>query len=183
MKINKRLNIVVPVELEDGTTVYVHAAPLPREIFEKYFMVISKTFASIYGQGLGSIAAPKVSGLILKQIATEMGEWEDVKVGLLAEIKRLCNVLVLTPAGWETVPLEEAIARNMFDEDDVADVDGVLIFFIVSSAMHRKDALRVSLDIASRLWNAQVTSSNCTEFATSLPTSTGTDSSGVKAIH
>lgn len=178
MKIDKRLNIVVPVEIADGSTVYVHAMPLAREVWERYYRVISRTFAEIYKEGLSFVAGPKVAGLMLKEVAETMGVWQDVQVGLIPEIRRLSNVLIQTPTGWQTIPLEEAAGKKIFDADDAADVDGVLTFFIVNSAVHRREALEVILDGASKLWNARITSSNCTEYAASLPTSTETGSSG-----
>jgi hypothetical protein len=180
MKIDKNLNIVVPVEHDSGT-VYVHAMPIGREVFETFHLVIAKTFAAIYAEGLGSLAAPKIAGMMLKTIATNLGQWEEVQAGLVAEIRRLSNVAVLGPNGWVTVPLQDAVDKKFFDAEDAQDVDGILTFFIVASAMHRRAVRRAELDGVASLWGAQISSLNCTEFAASLPTSTATDSTGEKA--
>ena len=75
MKIDKKLNLVIPIETDDGT-LYVHSMPIRREIFDTYFLVLSKTFAAIHGEGLGEIAGPRVAALILKKIAMDTGMWE-----------------------------------------------------------------------------------------------------------
>ena len=55
MKINRALNLVIPIDSEKGQ-LFVHSTPISREIFEQYFLVISKTFAAIFSEGLGAIA-------------------------------------------------------------------------------------------------------------------------------
>ena len=44
MKIDRRLNLVQPIETGSGT-VYLHSVPLSREVWETYFLVLSKTYA------------------------------------------------------------------------------------------------------------------------------------------
>lgn len=183
MKIDRKLNIVIPVERGDGVA-YVHATPISREVFERYFLVISKAFAAIYNEGLGIMAGPAVAGLILKKVADDMGVWDGpggVQMGLVAEIRRLSNVICPGPNGWAMVPMQEAVDRNYFDADDVAEVENALAYFTVASSMHKKASLKAFLDGASELWGGQITSSSCTDFLNSLPTSTETASTGVKA--
>ena len=85
MKINKAMNIVVPVDI-DGVECFVHSTPISFEVFEKYFLVISKTFSEIYSQGLSHVAAPRVASLLLKKCAKDLGELESVEKGLINEI-------------------------------------------------------------------------------------------------
>src|SRR3954465_11092498 len=94
LRIDKRLNLVIPIETSIGT-VFVHSCPIRREIFEKYFLIISKTFAAIYSEGLNVIAGPRVALMMLKQIAINANAWEGndgVESGLLNEIRRITNV-------------------------------------------------------------------------------------------
>jgi len=184
MKINKKLNLVIPVETDNGGTLYVHSTPISREVFDTYFLVLSKTFAAIHGEGLGMIAGPRVAALILKKISTDMGIWEGetgVQRGLVNEMHRLTNVLVLGERGWETVPYDEAITKELITQDDAAEVDNAVTFFIVSSAMHKRVMVEAMVAGAARLWGGQTSSLNCTEYASSLPTSIVTGNSGVTA--
>jgi hypothetical protein len=181
VRIDRRLNIVFPIERESGP-IYVHATPISRETFERYFVPISKTFAAIYAEGLNVIAGPRIAALMLKRIATEMGTLDGptgVRRGLLLEMQRLANVVLPHPSGngWGTMPLHDAIDRELLDEDDVAEVEGVLAFFTCVSAMHTRAQLPAILAGMS-LWQAQTSSLNSTEFANSLQTSTPAESSG-----
>ena len=188
MNIDRKLNLVVPIygapktvkdpatgeeKVVDNVVAYVHAAPISPEVFDKYFMTIGKTFAAIYGGGLGLFAGPRLAGKLLKKIAVEAGEWEGeggVERGLIAEIRRLANVIVPGPKGWETVPFDGAAARGQISAEDAAEVENSLAFFTVACSMHRRNEVEGVLAIVSEIWGAQTSSLNCTAFAASLTT-------------
>ena len=184
MRIDRKLQFVIPVEDDEGKVfAYVHSAPIGRETFERYFLVLSKAFTAIYTQGLGTTVGPRCAALLVKQIATEAGEWEGahgVERGLFAEIDRLTNVAMAGPKGWQVIPLEEALASGAFTEDDASEVKNAIVFFIVASAIHKKQELRGILESVAKLWNAQTTSLNVTEFVSSLKTSTPDEPTGAK---
>jgi hypothetical protein len=190
MKIDKRLNLVVPIQ-DDGATLYVHSMPIGREVFERYWPVISRTLN--YAVGTAGGTAPRIASLALKDVAEEMGLWEDkkgpdgtvtkpgVKSGLLNEIRRLTNVVVYQDgAGWQTVPLDVAVQQGKFDADEQREVESAIVFFtLVSWGMAKADLKSIG-ETGFGIANAQASSLNCTEWASSLPTSTGTGSSGRK---
>lgn len=184
MKLDKRLNLIIPVERPDGSSIYVHSTPISRAVFERYFLLISKTFTAIYTQGLGITAGPRVAAMLLKRLAVEAGEWdgpEGVEAGLMAEIRRLTNVVAPGSNGWQTIPYQEAVDQKHLDEGDASEVENALVFFTVASSMHRKAELTGILEGISKLWGAQTDSLNSTEFANSLQTLTATDNSGATA--
>jgi hypothetical protein len=181
--IDKHLNFVIPVQ-GDGVTTYVHSMPIGEDVFDRYFLVISKTFAAIYNEGLGVTAGPRVAAKLLKRVATEMGVWDGadgVQTGLMTEIRRLTNVVAPGPNGWTTFPFQDALGENYLSKGDVSEVENALVFFTVASAMHRRAELESILNGAGSLWGARVEPLNCTEFAASLTTSTATGSSGATA--
>src|SRR5215831_13634119 len=110
VRISRSLNLVVPVDTEAGT-IYVHSTPISRDVFERYYLVLSKTFAQIYQEGLAAIAGPRVGFLLLRDVAQNTrgtngapNAWEGtdgVANGLINEIRRLTNVIMPGPAGWE----------------------------------------------------------------------------------
>lgn len=174
LRIDKRLNLVMPLQTEIGT-IFVHSCPIRREIFEKYFLIISKTFAAIYSEGLNIIAGPRIALLMLKQIAINSNAWEGadgVESGLLNEIRRITNVLLPTGNGWSVSMYSDAIAKGLFTQDEMDEIEGEIVFFICASAIHRKADLSTVLDGLKSLWGAQTTPLNCSEYRTSLPTST-----------
>jgi hypothetical protein len=99
----------------------------------------------------------------------------------MMEIRRLSNVVALGPKGWAGVPLQVALDEGTIGEDERAEVENAIVFFTVASLVHRRADLPAILDGASKLWGAQTTLLNATEFAASLPTSTKDASSGERA--
>ena len=170
MRIDEKLNLVVSVDTEHGE-VFVHSVPLSRDVFKKYFMVISKTFSTIIMEGLSFVAGPKVAAFTLEKVATDMGIWDGndgVKNGLMAEIVRLSNVIVSTENGWQTRTLQDTIDGKFFSPEDIDEVVGVIVFFICVCAMTRRTELKPILDRLS-LWGATTTLLNCMAYAQSLP--------------
>lgn len=173
MKLDRRLNLVIPVERGDGTTVYAHSAPISADIFDTYFLPIAKTFSAIYAEGLGPIAGPRVADKVLRKVAQEMGIWDTpggVQHGLVAEIRRLTNVLLPGKNGWELLPYEDALKQKTIDQDDAHEIEAALTFFMVASAMHRRADLEAILNGAMNLWGARTELLSCTEFLNSLRT-------------
>ena len=178
MKLNPALNLVIPIEQEGGT-IYVHATPPSAEVFDRYFLPISKTFAEIYNSGLGITAGPRVAAKLLKKVSIEMGAWDGplgVEAGLVNEFHRLSNVI---GADSQIVPLQDIIDKKLIDADDLSEVENALSFFCVACTMHLKRERRPVLEGAAALWGAQITSLSCTEFKDSLRTSTVVASTGV----
>lgn len=185
MRIDERLNLVLPVERTDGVTIHVHATPISREVFENYFLIIARTFSAIHGERLGAVGGPRIASLLLRKIAVEAGEWEGdggVERGLVEEIVRLANVCVPAAKGWETIPLHDAMARGSIGPDEMSEVMNAMVFFIVISAMLRKSVLPSYLrGPSTQLWGASITSLNCTEYANSLMISTDVGNTGATA--
>lgn len=186
MKIDAKLNIVIPVESDKGT-IYVHSTPISHYVFERYFLTISKAFTAIYAGGLGTIAGPRISMLLLKKTAEDDGDWDGedgVQRGLVAEIRRLSNVILPTEngGGWQTIPLEVCVSRKILSPEDISEVENAIAFFIISTSMQRRAMLKVTLGGMASIWGVQTTSLGSTEFAGSLTTSTMPVTTGEKEI-
>lgn len=187
MRIDAKLNIVIEVETADGS-VFVHSTPLSRDVFERYFLVIGQTFAELVGKGLSLLSGPRVAALLLKDVAQRGRVWDGpggVANGLMAEVRRLSNVIMPGPAGWRTVPLQDAIDKQLLSEDDIAEVEGLIVFFICVSAMSRKSEIAPVLEQMA-LWGVRTTSLNCTEWLgfwrTSTETATGTAAASTASV-
>ena len=170
MKINRSLNLVIPVT-DDDSVLYVHSTPIGREVFERYYLIISKVFAAIYSEGLNVVAGPRVAYLVLKELARKAGPEaeQDVQKGLIAEIRRLTNVCIQGDAGWEVFPFQTVIDRQMLDDDTIAEVESAIVFFIVNSALHKRGVLTTMLEMMVDLFGWQLTSLNVTAYQSSLP--------------
>lgn len=183
MKIDKKMNLVISVDREDGGKLYVHSTPIMRETFERYYLVMSKAFSKLFGEGLGIIGGPRVAALILRDLAIAGEIWEGpegVKQGLFNEIKRLTNVIAPTDQGWRAMPFYDQ-AQTLFSGDEISEVEGIIVFFILISAVQKKDQVLGILGVMVGLWGAQLTYSNCTEFASSLAMSIKQETSPFQA--
>lgn len=179
--INKKLNLVLPVETEAGK-IWVHSVPLSREVFESNYLLLTKTLANMYANGIGPAFGPRIARLALKDVAKEMNEEEDISVPLLNEIHRLTNFLMPSTngSGWQTVPMSEVIQKKLIDEQIISEVENAIIYFIVASAVHLKSELQMALQGLKTNWKAQTISSTVTEFGSSLTTSTPPENIGEK---
>jgi hypothetical protein len=194
MLINNAMNIVISLERDDGSTVYVHATPASPEMFKRYFMVLSKTFTSFMNERLGPVGGPRIGAMLLEQTAKETlrfrGDpptswWEGpdgVEAGLLGEMRRLASVIALHPErGWSPLPLDEALRLHQLTTEEADEVLNQLAFFTVCSLAPPKKDRRSWVEGGAAICGSQITSSNCMEFAASLPTSTEDETSGEAA--
>jgi hypothetical protein len=187
--LNKKLNLIITVDIDENRQGYIHSSPLSREAFETNYLILSKTFTAIYSEGLGPVLGPRVAMLMLKEQAmalgrrnnNEQGAWDAVQASLIFEIYRLTNVVWPGENGWETIPYVEAKRRELLDEDQTSEVENALVYFIVASALHLKAELPMALDGLKSMWGAQTSSSNVTVFRTSLPTLTPPGNTGASA--
>lgn len=189
MHINKKLNLVVAVERDDQV-LHVHSMPVAYEVFQQFYLVLSKTFALLGQQGLGAVAGPRIAAQLLEDVAkttarsTRANWWEGedgVERGLQAEMIRLSNLLLPTENGWQTVQLSDAISREILDKEEAGDVLNQLAFFtVVWHAAPRVDREMLA-NQGARLYGSSTTSSSFTEFATFLKTSTKDEPTGENA--
>jgi hypothetical protein len=174
VKINRDLNLVIPVERGDDIKLYVYSIPVATFVFERYYMVFARAFNRIYTDGLGIMSGPRVAAFILRDVAREMGAWdgpEGAERGLMAEMRRLTSVIVLDDKGWCPIPLHEAVARSFLDERDVSEVENALVFFTLAWHMHRRADREAILASGMKLWSGQLEWLSLSEFCSSLPTS------------
>jgi hypothetical protein len=180
LKIDKRLNIVVPIETNGGV-LQVHCTPLSAEAFDLHFAAIAKVFAIIHGEGYGALAGPRIAAKVLREVARASGSWEGpmgVEEGIINEIRR--TSLVVKP-NREKMLLHDAVQKGVLDKADVDILENTIVFFIVISAMHRPAVLTKLVEDMCLMWGAHSTSLTSTAWAASLPTSTETASTGATA--
>lgn len=86
------------------------------------------------------------------------------------------------PNGWETVPLDQAGEHCGLSKTDISEVENALTFFMLVSLALRPSEARVMNEMLSETLGAEFTSSNSTEYARSLPTSTPAESTGERVV-
>lgn len=177
MKIDRNLNLVQQIEREGKPSVHVHSAPISREVFEANYLLVARAHSELFGRGAAYAinSGPKIAALTLKdagrQNAAEKGaDGDGGAAALLMEIRRLTNITAATERGWETLPVDVAVARGVIDADEYAEVEATTAFFTFVCAMTKRAALPNVLGAMASVLGAQITSSNATEFAASLAT-------------
>jgi hypothetical protein len=179
--LNKKLNLVIPVDTDKGK-IWIHSTPISKEIFESNYLLLTKTLADLYLNGIGPSFAPRIALLSLKDTAKGMDETNDISANLIQEIYRLTNVLMPDPSGrWQTIPFVEVISKKFIDEQQLSEVENAIIYFIVASAVHLRSELQMAYLGLKNNWNAQTTLLSVTEYGNSLATSTTAVNTGEKA--
>ena len=180
MKIDRRLNLVLPLVEGDGTNKkirgYVHSSAIASDVFHAYYKPMGRALNAIYRDSLGLMGA-RLAHLTLKDAAKELGMWEGeagVERGLMNEIYQKTMVMLPGQNGWESVPYLQA-GLSAEDRDEI---EGAVVYFTLASSLHRRAEAEKIINSASNLWSAQTESLNSTEFLNSLRTSSKAESSG-----
>ena len=181
MKISRNLNLIIPVRTEKGNG-WVHATPISKEVFKEHFFILSKTFSAIFSEGLGVVAGPRIAFLMLERISRDSNIWEGdkgVRNTLVNEVIRLANLVYpVEGKGYDTIPLDMALEREIIDLDEVA---GELIFFTCVSSINSPEQAKGTMDGVNGVWSTQCSLLNLTEWIASLPTLKSAASSGATA--
>jgi len=186
IKIDRRLNLVIPIDGPDGKpAAYVHSTPISLEAFEANSIVIAASFSVVFADGLGDVSGPRVAATVIREQAQRLGRWEGpngVHNSLMNEIRRLSSFLSPGARGWETIPYQEAVDKDLIGEWERSEVENALCFFTLASCMHRRANLDASLAGMSALWDASITSLSATDFGHSMKTSIVAGNTGEKAV-
>jgi hypothetical protein len=186
LKINKRLNLVIDIKRDDGSTIYVHSTPISKEVFDNFWEISAQTVSALYTRKIGMFAARHAANMLRDVIKDNAGKDEGLRAaelarvesGFFAEIRRLTQVFAPGKAGWEMVPFETA-RRTLLDEDEVDEIENTLVFFTCASRSHLKSQQEI-VTATLNVSNARPESLSCTDFMKSLPTLTPGENSGAK---
>jgi hypothetical protein len=181
--INKKLNLVIPLEVDDKK-MWVHSTPISREVFEANYLLFVKTLSNLYFNGIGPGMAPRVAGLALKDMAKEINSEADVTVPVIQEIYRLTYVLMVDPSTnkWTSKPFVEIKMKNLIDDETLREVENALVYFTVASAIHLKSELPTIMVGLSSIWGAQTTSLNAMDYCNSLTILNPDENTGEKEL-
>jgi hypothetical protein len=182
MRLNRKLNIVVPVSTDAGT-IFVHSTPISRDTFEQFYLELGKVFSQCFDSNNAAhlaLTAPQLAYPALKSIAKAEGKTQDVQFGLINEIVRLSNAMVPGENGLESMPLDIAIKREILDEDAANEILSALVFFTSISRVAPKDLRDSFLEMAGSLRSWELTSLDSTMYIASLQTLRESASTGGK---
>ena len=170
MKIDKKLNLVTSVTREDGSIVYLHVTPFPYEVVEEHCILLGNLFTKFISQ-VGGLGAARIAAMMLRQsLKTEI---DNGRTGpnIVDEIQRLTVVIHNVGGQWKTTPLEVAFNQGVIDPDEYREVEGEVVFFMVSSAIQKANLIAPTVGTVIKMYDGQLTSSSGTAFRDSLQTS------------
>ena len=171
MKIDKKLNLVTNITRDNGSIVYLHVTPFPYEVVEENCILLGNLFTKFISQ-VGGLGAARVAAMMLRQsLKAEIDSGRQAGPTLVDEIQRLTVVIHNDGGQWKTVPLEVAFKQGIIDPDEYREVEGEVVFFMVSSAIQKASLLAPTVGTVIKMYDGQLTSSSVTAYRDSLQTS------------
>lgn len=176
MKIDKKLNLVCSISRDDGSLIYVHTSPFPYEVVEEHCLMLGSLFTSFIAQ-VGGLGAARVAAMMLrKKIKKEQEVTGRDSPNIVDEIQRQTTVIFNDNGQWKSVPLDSAMKQGIISADEFREVEGEIVFFMVSSAIQKPELIKPTVGSVIGMFGGQLTLSTATEWRGSLLTSkTDTD--------
>ncbi|HAT3897178.1 TPA: hypothetical protein I9Y29_001591 [Citrobacter freundii] len=176
MKIDKKLNLVCSISRDDGSLIYVHTSPFPYEVVEEHCLMLGSLFTSFIAQ-VGGLGAARVAAMMLrKKIKKEQELTGQDGPNIVDEIQRQTTVIFNDNGQWKSVPLDSAMKQGIISADEFREVEGEIVFFMVSSAIQKPELIKPTVGSVIGMFGGQLTLSTATEWRGSLLTSkTDTD--------
>jgi hypothetical protein len=176
IKLNRKLNVVLPPFTTDKGLVHVYSSPISLASFRDHYRILGRTFTEIQRLGYGPITGPSLASYVFRDEAKVYGDEAHSEM-LLNEVKRLSYVIYSGEKGWANMPFVEAVKRGILTEEQGDEAENFLVYFTCASWI-KLPSEAIAMDSLRTLWQAQITSSTVMEFMNSLPTSTPEDSTG-----
>ena len=171
MKIDKKLNLVTNITREDGSIVYLHVTPFPYEVVEEHCVLLGNLFTNFVTQ-VGPLGSARVAAMMLRS-RLKKAQAEGLPDGptIVDEIQRLTVVIHNVGGQWKTTPLDVAFNQGIIEPDEYREVEGEVVFFMVSSAIQKANLIAPTVGTVIKMYDGQLTSSSVTAFRDSLQTS------------
>jgi hypothetical protein len=179
IKLNRKLNVVLPPFMTDKGLVHVYSSPISLPVFREHYRMLGRTFTEIQRLGYGPITGPSLAGYVFRDEAKSFGDEAHSEM-LVNEVKRLSFVVYPGDTGWANMPFVESVKRGILTEEQGDEAENFLLYFTCASWI-KLPSEAIAMDSLRTLWQAQITSSTVMEFMNSLPTSTPEENTGATA--
>ncbi|MEY8579890.1 hypothetical protein AALM51_10090 [Enterobacter roggenkampii] len=180
MKIDKKLNLVTNITREDGSIVYLHVTPFPYEVVEEHCLLLGNLFTNFISQ-VGGLGAARVAAMMLRkklqreqelrEEANQQAQQAQLAPTIVDEIQRLTSVVWNDGGNWKTASFEVAMKQGIISPDEYREVEGEVVFFMVSSAIQKAHLIAPTVGSVIGMFGGQLVSSSVTAFRDSLQTS------------
>nr|WP_244997276.1 hypothetical protein [Enterobacter dykesii] len=183
VKIDKKLNLVTNITREDGSVVYLHVTPFPYEVVEEHCLLLGNLFTNFISQ-VGGLGAARVAAMMLRKKLQREQELRDEAnqqaqqaqqapqaPTIVDEIQRLTSVVWNDGGTWKTTSFEVAMKQGIISPDEYREVEGEVVFFMVSSAIQKAHLIAPTVGSVIGMFGGQLVSLSVTAFRDSLQTS------------
>ncbi|HFQ7884114.1 TPA: hypothetical protein ACHS9P_000463 [Enterobacter roggenkampii] len=180
MKIDKKLNLVTNITREDGSIVYLHVTPFPYEVVEEHCLLLGNLFTNFISQ-VGGLGAARVAAMMLRkklqreqelrEEANQQAQQAQRAPTIVDEIQRLTSVVWNDGGNWKTASFEVAMKQGIISPDEYREVEGEVVFFMVSSAIQKAHLIAPTVGSVIGMFGGQLVLSSVTAFRDSLLTS------------
>lgn len=177
VKIDKKLNLVTNITREDGSIVYLHVTPFPYEVVEEHCLLLGNLFTNFISQ-VGGLGAARVAAMMLRkklqreqELRYEANQQAQQAPTIVDEIQRLTSVVWNDGGAWKTTSFDAAMKQGIISPDEYREVEGEVVFFMVSSAIQKRELISPTVGAVIGMFGGQLVSSSVTAFRDSLLTS------------
>lgn len=174
VKIDKKLNLVTNITREDGSIVYLHVTPFPYEVVEEHCLLLGNLFTNFISQ-VGGLGAARVAAMMLRK---KLKREQDLNADngqqgptIVDEIQRLTSVIWNDGGAWKTTSFDAAIKQGIISPDEFREVEGEVVFFMVSSAIQKAQLIAPTVGSVIGMYGGRLESLSVTAFRDSLQTS------------
>lgn len=179
--LERDLALVFP--LDSGAVAY--SKPVSTKTFESNYMALAKVYSTILDQGLLP-TGHSVAARMLYELQAAGHADADL---FLADIRQRTTIGIHVPdpteegpGTYETHQMQNAITKNLIDEDDVKRIENLMVFIIAASRLSGSKVRAAHVErVVCALTSAQRTSLTPTAFLNSLLTSMQDVASGANA--
>lgn len=169
VRIDKKLNLVSNITRDDGSVVYLHVTPLPYEVVEEHCLLLGNLFTNFISQ-VGGLGAARVAAMMLRKKIRKEQEFSGDSSGpnVVDEIQRMTSVIWNDKGTWKTTGLDSALKQEIISPDEYREVEGEVVFFMVSSAIQKAELIAPTVGAVIGMYGGQLESSSATAFRDSL---------------
>ncbi|HGE7400764.1 TPA: hypothetical protein ACGBZ1_004202 [Yersinia enterocolitica] len=168
MKIDKNLNLVSTISRDGGNPVYIHVTPFPYEVVEENCLLLGNMFSSFISQ-VGGLGAARIAAMMLRKKIKQDQELSGASgPTIVDDIQRLTTVIYNDNGEWKSSPFDAAMKNGVITAEEYRDTEGEIVFFMVSSAIQKRELIAPTVGAVISMYGGQLTSSNAMEFRASL---------------
>lgn len=185
MQVTTDLNLAFPVGFTASEPrLWAYHTPLSMQVFEAHYRIFAATKQAIFGKSFGYAyeSGPRIARLELldagksdaieRGLVDERGEPKSSAPAILAEIRRLTQFVVAGDHGFDLVPSEVAIARDVLSQEEWNEVESAIVFFTVVSVMSKIATRGNIMASVALIFGGSMTSLAPLDYVASLKAST-----------